>query len=752
MADSIGSLAVIVTATTDGLAAGLKGGANMVNKFASDTLRTMKTVSVALATMGGISAAGGLAATIGDMVKDSVRLAGEYEQMQISFGVMMGSAEKADNLLVNLRKFAAESPITFEKGTKAVKQIIAAGIPAQDAIATLRMLTDVASGTGAELSRLVLAHSQVMAAGRLYGTELRQFTEAGVPLLEELAKTMGKPVAMMRLMTEEGKVGRVEYLRAMKDMTEGTGRFAGMTEKYAKSFHGRVEQMQDAFNILKMEFGTAIIKETGLDEATQDLSKFANRARSFVDDMRPFLRFMGDLGRGLANVANEGGKIGRLALQTGDKFLNAAFPGLNSKINETVLQMQTGKIDAVTVLEAGEKFMTGLMMTMDYVVEGIKDMGKSLGETMDKVAKAADRLTEVLGFKLDEPPLKTWIKKQAASDINSQNESLPQSLTAQAMADKLNQFRKSISVETGVYPTPAEVDAERRRLEQWRAGEIQKWQAGMERPKSSATAIALQFERADHLLRSGRFALSGAAAWFDPNLVPTGNAPLNRGNLDPAKFNPQTAIQKAMQDFMEGMKKLKEDAYLAGIEDDKRRAIEKHARAAERAYVGGAGLVGGAFDGLAQSARNAKKALETMSVPARGPTEMEIEDAAKLNRDLGNPIDRVKKRFSELGDMLFFRLIDEKVYGRALKETIDTLRTAEGGLQLPGAMLAGSAEAARVAAAAIASHNAQLSIQAILAQSLLEHQRANEIGRQTKDELLNLKIINKPIPYVFIGF
>ena len=121
---------------------------------------------------------------MGYLAKESLFLADKLEQVSISFEVLTGSAEKSQKLLMDLRQLAKESPtLELLSIRDTAKQLIAFGIDSESVVGTIKMLGDVSAATGVDISRIGYAYGQVRSAGRLYGTELRQFTEAGVPLL-----------------------------------------------------------------------------------------------------------------------------------------------------------------------------------------------------------------------------------------------------------------------------------------------------------------------------------------------------------------------------------------------------------------------------------------------------------------------------------------------------------------------------------------------------------------------------------------
>jgi tape measure domain-containing protein len=159
---------------------------------------------------GGIAAAGFLAAVSGLGVA-MMNVAGNFEQNRISFEVMLGSAEKGRKALADLSNFAVKTPFELPQLLQASKSLLAYGIEAENLIPTLRNLGDIASGVGMDkLPNLILAFGQVKAATRLTGMELRQFTEAGVPMLQLLVDQANKAGGSWQMVGGGAKKAKVD--------------------------------------------------------------------------------------------------------------------------------------------------------------------------------------------------------------------------------------------------------------------------------------------------------------------------------------------------------------------------------------------------------------------------------------------------------------------------------------------------------------------------------------------------------------
>ncbi len=112
----------------------------------------------------------------------------EMEQYQTSFEVMLGDAEKAKKMIEDLRVFAAKTPLAMNDVISTGTLLMNYGVADNNLISTMTKLGDLASGNAEKLNRVALAYGQMLAKGKVSGEELRQMTEAGVPLQDALAK------------------------------------------------------------------------------------------------------------------------------------------------------------------------------------------------------------------------------------------------------------------------------------------------------------------------------------------------------------------------------------------------------------------------------------------------------------------------------------------------------------------------------------------------------------------------------------
>lgn len=194
-----------------------------------------------------------------DWVKASIQAYGALEQNRIAFETMLGSAQKAESLLGDIRKMASQTPFETPGLIDASKQLIAFGINQYDVIQKMTNLGNAAMGQQDKFERLALAYGKTAAKGKVSMEELNMFTEAGVPILQKMADqiTNGNVPALMK-MVETGKIGFRDVDKALTDLTTGAGKFAGMMEKQSQTTLGLLSTLKDQVTELKIAFGEGL--------------------------------------------------------------------------------------------------------------------------------------------------------------------------------------------------------------------------------------------------------------------------------------------------------------------------------------------------------------------------------------------------------------------------------------------------------------------------------------------------------------
>lgn len=173
-------------------------------------------------------------------ITKAIDLASQVEDATIAFEVLTGSAKDGAILFEQIRRFAAESPVTFSGATQAAKTMLSFGVAVQDVQKNLQMLSDVTGGNNDRFKMLALAFSQTTAAGRLMGQDLLQMINAGFNPLQQISKTTGESLIELKARMEDGGISADEVRRAFQDATAEGGMFNGMTERLAETVSGKL--------------------------------------------------------------------------------------------------------------------------------------------------------------------------------------------------------------------------------------------------------------------------------------------------------------------------------------------------------------------------------------------------------------------------------------------------------------------------------------------------------------------------------
>lgn len=202
---------------------------------------------------------GAVAAATGLLAKAAITASGEWEQFRVSFETMLGSADRAADLMEKIQDFAKKTPFQLPQVVQGTKTLLAMGIAQKDVLDTMRSLGDVSAGLGVELNRLILNYGQVKTQTKLTGMELRDFLRAGVPLIGELSKVLNVSEAEVKRLVSAGKVGFKDVEKAFQSMTREGGKFANLMEKQSQTLLGQISNLQDSLGELARGIGEHLL-------------------------------------------------------------------------------------------------------------------------------------------------------------------------------------------------------------------------------------------------------------------------------------------------------------------------------------------------------------------------------------------------------------------------------------------------------------------------------------------------------------
>lgn len=198
---------------------------------------------------------------ISQWLKHMVEVRAQFELQQIALRSIIQDKQKADEVFAQVQQLALKSPFSIMQLNTYTKQIAAYGVEADKLVGTTKQLADVSAGLGVDMGRLILAYGQVKTANYLRATEVRQFTEAGLNITQELANYFtelnGKMVTAgdVTEMITKRMVKFEDVAEVFHRVTSAGGMFYNMQEKQSEGLYGQMQRIKDAYSIMLNDIG-----------------------------------------------------------------------------------------------------------------------------------------------------------------------------------------------------------------------------------------------------------------------------------------------------------------------------------------------------------------------------------------------------------------------------------------------------------------------------------------------------------------
>lgn len=239
---------------------------NVSDKFINSISQNMKIANGQIMGMGSsfasvsdtiVSKLGmiGVAFSAQQFAQKAMMIRGDFQQLEIAFTTMLGSADKANELMNQLINTAAKTPFDLKGVANGAKQLLAYGVASEKVNETLVRLGDISAGLSIPLNDMVYLYGTTMTQGRLFTQDLRQFQGRGIPLADELAKQFGVTKDKVGELVTAGRVGFPEVEKAIISMTDKGGKFGGLMDAQSKSITGQISNIQDALDMMFNEIG-----------------------------------------------------------------------------------------------------------------------------------------------------------------------------------------------------------------------------------------------------------------------------------------------------------------------------------------------------------------------------------------------------------------------------------------------------------------------------------------------------------------
>lgn len=368
MALKVGELFATINLDDKGFNKGLKAAHTALNGLKT----ALKGVTWATGIMGAAWSAVGAT---------SIKYNANIEQLQTSFEVMTGSAEKGAEVLQRIRKLGAETPFETEGLAETVQLLMNYNLTADKAIDVMKMLGDVAQGDQEKLFRIATAYGQMSSAGKVMLEDIRQMIEAGFNPLAEISQTTGESMASLYERISKGKVTVDEITASMERSTSAGGKYFQSMKKQSQTVNGLLSTLKDNAQSLAGDIMAPISEQLRTQLLPDAIGTIEELNQAFEQDGFD----------GLVNAAQKQlPKAGKL-LQKGLKGITTQakkwLPGMAKELAGAIPDILEGAFDigddlVDTLFDVAASAVEGLVGRLPELVpalgKGIWDLGESL--------------------------------------------------------------------------------------------------------------------------------------------------------------------------------------------------------------------------------------------------------------------------------------------------------------------------------------------------------------------------------------
>ena len=398
---------------------------------------------------------------------------GEFELKNAALTAILQNKDEADQLFGQITQLAVQSPFQLKELVTYTKELAAYRIENEKLYDTTKMLADVSAGLGVDMSRLILAYGQVKAANYLRGTELRQFSEAGINILGELATYFSEienravSVGEVFEMVSNRMVTFQDVEEIFRRITSDGGIFANMQEVQARTLAGMISNMQDSVDVMLNEIGKA--NEEILKGAVEAVTELMINWREVVSMMQKaavilgpvatyfalskvaatgFAQSLFNLGtripivskliENMMGLVNRANRYGPIAARAANGFVTALGGLATAGITVAIAAISGGLMKLWQEATRAHREMKQLNKELDQIintdfsnisdsvttykelVEKLKNVNKGSGEHRDLIAQINSKYGEYLGYIVTE----TTSYEQLKASIDAVTESM----------------------------------------------------------------------------------------------------------------------------------------------------------------------------------------------------------------------------------------------------------------------------------------------------------------------------------------
>jgi tape measure domain-containing protein len=311
-----------------------------------------------------VGIAGGIAAA-GYAITQFIRQASRIEDATAAFTPLLGSVDKAEQLVKRLNKEAATTPFQFAGIARVAKQLLPVmNGSIEDTANTFRMLGDTAGGNIQKLESITRGYTKALLKGKPDMESLNMIAESGVPIFTEMAKMMGISTEQLFEMSKQGRLTSDDLTKTFKQMTSQGGIFYKGMDIASKTLSGRWSTLKDNLALAAAEIGGVLLPIA--KELVDELIVVAANVKEWVGNNKDLIKqkvyeTVERITDGLRWLRDNGARIARII-----EILAVAF--IAYKVAMVAATIATAAFGSAMMLSG----IGAVLITIGLIIKGIQ--------------------------------------------------------------------------------------------------------------------------------------------------------------------------------------------------------------------------------------------------------------------------------------------------------------------------------------------------------------------------------------------
>lgn len=268
-----------------------------------------------------------------DFAKQCIEVRSQIESLEISFETLLGNKQKADQLIGEIKNFAATTPMDMSTLAQGAQTMLGFNIEAEKIMPLLRAIGDISMGDAQKFNSLSLAFSQMSATGKLMGQDLSQMINAGFNPLAQISQTTGRSIKELKEDVEKGAISVEMVTKAFMDATSEGGKFNNMLQKQSEGLAGSFAYLRGTVTDAMNEIGGGLegVTVAGVNMTASLIKNYKTVGEVIMVLVAAYGTYKAAL---MASTVLEAGQIGRAtSLAVAKGRLTAAVMKLNTAMS-----------------------------------------------------------------------------------------------------------------------------------------------------------------------------------------------------------------------------------------------------------------------------------------------------------------------------------------------------------------------------------------------------------------------------------